>query len=119
MAVDLEIYRSAVGIFNDKIQAMFLKVIKYEMPLYLHLLFYCIRLLSWTCCVANTVVTFVIFSILKLNFSLVVLLITLMSGDISENPWPSSRSSSNNISLSVKQLIFVVYVKRLNLSRKH
>ena len=101
MDVDLETYRSAVGIFNNKMQATFLKYIKYEMPFYLHLLFYCIRCFRLIRCVANTVVTFVMSSILNLHFSLVVLLITLMSGDISENSGPSSHSSTNNISLSV------------------
>ena len=80
---------------------MFLKYIKFEMPLYLHLLFYCIRLFSLARCVANTVVTLAMSSILNLHFSLVVLLITLMSGDVSENSGLSSYSSTNNINLSV------------------
>ena len=80
---------------------MFLKYIKFEMPLYLHLLFYCIRLFSLVRCVANTVVTLAMSSIINLHFSLVVLLITLMSGDVSENPGLSSYSSTNNISMSV------------------
>ena len=103
--------------FNNKIQATFLKYIIYEMPLYLHLLFYFIghfRLIHSVADtvglfrlihpVADTVVTFALSSILNLHFLLVVLLITLMSGDISENPGPSSHSSTNNISLSVMHL---------------
>ena len=88
MGVDLETYRSAFGMFNNKIQATFLKYIIYEMPLYLHLLFFFIGLFRLIHSVADTVVTFALSSILNLHFSLVVQLITLMSGDISENPGP-------------------------------
>ena len=80
---------------------MFLKYHNYKMPLYLHLLFYYIRFFSLARCVANTVVTFAMSSILNLYFSLVVLFITLMSDEVSENPGLSSHSSTNNISLSV------------------
>ena len=119
MGVDLETYRSAVGMFNNKIQATFLRYIIYEMPLYLHLLFYFIGLFRLIHSVADTVVTFALSSILNLHFSLVVLLITLISGDISENPGPSSHSSTNNISMSVMHLNIRSIRKKMNLSRKH
>ena len=55
-------------------------------------------------CEANYVVTCAISSIINLHFSLAVLLITLMSGDIFDNPGPSYHSSTNDISLSVMHL---------------
>ena len=53
-------------------------------------------------------------SILNLHFSLVVVLITLRSDDISENLGASSHSSTNNISLSVMYLNIRSIRKRLN-----
>ena len=58
------------------------------MPLYLCILFYCIRIYSLTRCVADNVVTFATSSSLNLHFSLAVLLIILKSGDIQKTQDP-------------------------------
>ena len=76
MGVVLE--RSAVGILIIKYrQCCGSTNINYEMLVHLHLLFYCVRFFGLTRCVANTVITFAMSSILNLHFSLLVILLLL------------------------------------------
>lgn len=104
MGVDLQVYRSAIGNFNNKIQALTIRYKRLLINFYVEFFTYTSLSLKWFYHVFASFVKFTLSSILNIEFSVVALLLVLMSGDVSENPGPNLNSSENSDSLSVLHL---------------
>ena len=104
MAVDLETYRSAVGLFNNKIQALYLRYKKLTSPFYVDFLMLLASLMKLFSRYVSSSVKSILPCILNLQFSVIVLLLVIMSGDVLENPGPGLNISADSDSLSIIHL---------------
>ena len=104
MAVDLETYRSAVGLFNNKIQALYLRYEKFTSSFYVDFLMLLASLMKLFSRSVSSSVKFILPCILNLEFSVIVLLLVIMSGDVLENPGPDLNTSADSDSLSIIHL---------------
>lgn len=104
MGVDLQIYRSAIGNFNNKIQALILKYKILVSPFYIELLKIIGSSLKSFYRVFNVSIKFILPCILNIEFSVIALLLVIMSGDVLENPGPELNTSLNSDSLSIIHL---------------
>ena len=77
----METYRSAVGIFNNKIQALYLRFKKFTSPFYVDFLMLLASLMKLFSRSASSSVKFILPCILNLEFSVIVVLLVIISAD--------------------------------------
>ena len=104
MVIDLETYRSAVGIFNNKIQDLYLRYKTFTSHFYVDFLMLIASLMKLFSQSVSSSVKFILPCILNLEFSVIVLLLVIMSGDVLENPGPDLNISADSDSLSITHL---------------
>lgn len=104
MGVDLEVYRSAIGNFNNKIQALRLKykiLVKLFSSAFLKRISFSMLTFFRS---FNIYIKCILPCILNIEFSVIALLLVIMSGDVQENPGPDLNTSAEHESLSVIHL---------------
>lgn len=108
MGIEIQTWRSVIGIFYGKIQALKARHIKQIKIWSTEFFGKLLRIFKTSAYVLYNTIRFLFLSTVNLEFLVVLLLLVLMSGDVSENPGPDLESIStvtgDTCSLSILHL---------------